>query len=60
MFNFGRKKSDEAASGDAIAADPVPVAGEAPIENEGKFITLPVVACGAGLFSDGYVANVCL
>jgi hypothetical protein len=27
-------------------------------EQSGKLCTLPVAACGAGLFSDGYINNV--
>ena len=29
-----------------------------PIDEKKALITLPVVACGAGLFSDGYINNV--
>lgn len=29
-----------------------------PIDEKQPLITLPVVACGAGLFSDGYINNV--
>ncbi|KAI3400344.1 hypothetical protein diail_3361 [Diaporthe ilicicola] len=53
MFNFRRKKSAESeatAQQDAVAAD-------APRQPFRKAI-VPVIACGAGLFSDGYINNV--
>lgn len=53
MLNFRRKKSAESeasAQQDAVAAD-------APRQPFRKAI-VPVIACGAGLFSDGYINNV--
>lgn len=53
MLNFRRKKSGES---DASAQhDAVPV--DAPRQPFRKAI-VPVIACGAGLFSDGYINNV--
>ncbi|KAI7785679.1 mfs phospholipid transporter git1 [Diaporthe eres] len=53
MLNFRRKKSAESetsAQRDAVAAD-------TPRQPFRKAI-VPVIACGAGLFSDGYINNV--
>lgn len=53
MLNFRRKKSAESeasAQQDAVAVD-------APRQPFRKAI-VPVIACGAGLFSDGYINNV--
>ncbi|WYZ42537.1 hypothetical protein EsH8_VI_000236 [Colletotrichum jinshuiense] len=54
MLNFRRKTSSdsEAAAQEAAAA--------APLESRKPFreAIIPVIACGAGLFSDGYINNV--
>lgn len=53
MLNFRRKKSaeSEATAQEAVAVD------DAPRQPFRKAI-VPVIACGAGLFSDGYINNV--
>jgi hypothetical protein len=53
MLNFRRKKSAES---EASAQQDAP-AVDAPRQPFRKAI-VPVIACGAGLFSDGYINNV--
>ncbi|KAK8120110.1 MFS general substrate transporter [Apiospora kogelbergensis] len=59
MFGFNDKKKDRAVPQQVVAHDG---AGDAahPIDNNKNFwhALFPIVACGAGLFSDGYVNNV--
>lgn len=57
MFGLGRRKKAEAEAAEHQDA----------IANEGRTLgitnwknMIPVIACGAGLFSDGYINNVCL
>lgn len=50
ILNFKKDREEP-----APAVEPGTVDGEPPKE---KLITLSVAACGAGLFSDGYVNNV--
>ncbi|KAK2059026.1 hypothetical protein LY76DRAFT_645735, partial [Colletotrichum caudatum] len=54
MFDFARKKSSEseAAAREAVAA----ADAEAP-RKPFRTAIVPVIACGAGLFSDGYINN---
>lgn len=54
MLNFRRKKSGES---DASAQHDASAAVDAPRQPFRKAI-VPVIACGAGLFSDGYINNV--
>lgn len=54
MLNFRRKKSAESEA--SAQQDALPVA-DAPRQPFRKAI-VPVIACGAGLFSDGYINNV--
>lgn len=51
---FGRKKDEE------TVPEAIQTNGEPPIEQAQPFwsAVMPVMACGAGLFSDGYVNNV--
>ena len=51
MDNVGQHDKPAHATVDPVVRDD---------ESEGRLITLPVVACGAGLFSDGYINNVCV
>ncbi|KAG8165548.1 hypothetical protein KVR01_004100 [Diaporthe batatas] len=53
MLNFRRKKSAESEA----SAQQGPAAVDAPRQPFRKAI-VPVIACGAGLFSDGYINNV--
>ena len=53
MLNFRRKKSAESEA----SAQQGAVAVDAPRQPFRKAI-VPVIACGAGLFSDGYINNV--
>ena len=55
MFGLFRKKGAES---EDVVVDPGVQDGLPPIDEKGKLVTLPVVACGAGLFSDGYINNV--
>lgn len=51
---FGRKSPESDAQGAQVT--------EQPVQEEKKPFwesLLPVMACGAGLFSDGYINNVC-
>lgn len=44
-----------------LGTDKVPVTGQPAPEKKSFWKSiLPVMACGAGLFSDGYINNVCL
>lgn len=54
MLNFRRKKSAES---EASAQQDALPAVDAPRQPFRKAI-VPVIACGAGLFSDGYINNV--
>ncbi|KAK0707435.1 major facilitator superfamily domain-containing protein [Lasiosphaeris hirsuta] len=58
---FGRKKEKEATDSPvAVAPENPEHIDAAPLETTQSFGTaiLPVIACGAGLFSDGYINNV--
>jgi hypothetical protein len=61
---FGRRKRDERAQEATLAegdgANGVNGSG-IPLDRAQPFrkAILPVMACGAGLFSDGYINNVC-
>ncbi|KAJ0104324.1 mfs phospholipid transporter git1 [Diaporthe amygdali] len=57
MLNFRRKKSAESEVAAQQEAEAVAVAVDAPRQPFRKAI-VPVIACGAGLFSDGYINNV--
>lgn len=54
---FWRKKELEPAGQEVEPQNP---AAERPLDKAQSFWTalLPVIACGAGLFSDGYINNV--
>ncbi|KAK5652761.1 hypothetical protein OQA88_9614 [Cercophora sp. LCS_1] len=54
---FGNKK-EEASPGDEVVSDTGAEAAEAVEPYSFKKAILPVIACGAGLFSDGYINNV--
>lgn len=54
MFSFGRKKSAEEEPAAPVNSDLGP-----PIDQKPFWEAIwPVLACGAGLFSDGYINNV--
>lgn len=57
MLNFRREKSAESEVAAQQEAEAVAVAVDAPRQPFRKAI-VPVIACGAGLFSDGYINNV--
>ncbi len=54
---FKRNKAD-APPADAVAHDADAEDDLVTLDAKQRLITLPVVACGAGLFSDGYINNV--
>ncbi|OAA68033.1 major facilitator superfamily transporter phospholipid transporter [Niveomyces insectorum RCEF 264] len=59
MASFFRKKMAEAEPEPAAIIQSVDAdAGLPPLDEEQPYLTLSVAACGAGLFSDGYINNV--
>ncbi|KAK1948928.1 hypothetical protein LY78DRAFT_649576 [Colletotrichum sublineola] len=54
MFDFARKKSS---GSEATARETAAAVADAPRKPFREAI-VPVIACGAGLFSDGYINNV--
>lgn len=59
MFNFGRSKEAESTSEPDQQSPAAEPALETALQRKPFLqVVLPVFACGAGLFSDGYVNNV--
>lgn len=57
MFGFRKKKEEEPQQ--IVASDGADDAASHPDDNKRFWHALfPIIACGAGLFSDGYVNNV--
>lgn len=66
MFGFGQRKAEVETTAQPVV-DQQQDANVDTLVNEGATggktnwkNLIPVIACGAGLFSDGYINNVCL